>query len=102
MVQAVLDEAQRLVREGIDEDYFQRILRANFGTAIKGLNSFEAIAVSMAEGCFAGFDPYRFPEVYDSITADDLIAFIGENIVESRMALSVIEPKEELQDACND
>ena len=38
VVRAVLDEAQRLVREGIDEDYFQRILRANFGTAIKGLN----------------------------------------------------------------
>ena len=102
VVRAVLDEAQRVVREGIDEDYFQRILRANFGTAIKGLNSFEAIAVSTAEGCFAGYDPYRFPEVYDSITADDLIAFIAENITESRMALSIIEPKEETQDACND
>ena len=102
VVRAVLDEAQRLVAEGIDEDYFQRILRANFGTALKGLNSFESIAVSMAEGCFAGFDPYRFPEVYDSITARDLLDFIRDNIVESRMALSIIDPKEEAQDACND
>ena len=102
VVRAVLDEAQRLVREGIDEDYFQRILRANFGTALKGLNSFESIAVSMAEGCFAGYDPYRFPEVYDSITARDLLDFIGDNICESRMALSIIDPKEEAQDACND
>ena len=102
VVRAVLDEAQRLVREGIDEDYFQRILRANFGTALKGLNSFESIAVSMAEGCFAGYDPCRFPEVYDSITARDLLDFIGDNICESRMALSIIDPKEEAQDACND
>ena len=102
VVRAVLDEAQRLVAEGIDEDYFQRILRANFGTALKGLNSFESIAVSMAEGCFAGFDPYRFPEVYDSITARNLLDFIRDNIVESRMALSIIDPKEEAQDACND
>ena len=102
VVRAILDEAKRVVAEGIGEDYFQRILRANFGTALKGLNSFESIAVSMAEGCFAGFDPYRFPEVYDSITADDLVNFIAENITESRMALSIIEPKEETQDACND
>ena len=102
VVRAVLDEAQRLVREGIDEDYFQRILRANFGTALKSLNSFESIAVSMAEGCFAGYDPYRFPEVYDSITAQDLLSFIRENICEERMAVSIIDPKEEEQDACND
>ena len=37
-----------------------------------------------------------------SITADDLVNFIAENITESRMALSIIEPKEETQDACND
>jgi len=102
VVRAVLDEAQRLVAEGIDEDYFQRILRANFGTALKSLNSFESIAVSMAEGCFAGYDPYRFPEVYDSITAQDLLSFIRENICEERMAVSIIDPKEEEQDACND
>ncbi len=94
VVQAILDEAQRVVREGIDEDYYQRVRRANFGTALKAPNSFEAIAVSMAEGCFGNYDPYRFPEVYDSISSDDLLEFIRENICESRMALSIIDPKE--------
>jgi predicted Zn-dependent peptidase len=94
VVRAILEEAQRVVREGIDADYYQRLRRANFGTALKALNSFEAIAVSMAEGCFGGFDPYRFPEMYDSITAEDLLAFIRDNICESRMALSIIDPKE--------
>ena len=98
----ILEEAARLVREGINEDYYQRLRRANFGTALKALNSFEAIAVSMAEGCFDGFDPYLFPEVYDSITSRDLLEFIRDNICESRMALSIIDPKEELQNACND
>ena len=95
MVQAILDEAQRLVAEGIDEDYYQRLRRANFGTALKSLNSFESIAVSMAEGCFDGYDPYLFPEVYDSITSRDLLDFIRDNICESRMALSIIDPKED-------
>lgn len=101
VVQAVLEEAQRLVREGIDGDYYQRLRRANFGTALKALNSFEAIAVSAAEGCFEGYDPFRFPEVYDDITSRDLLDFIRENICESRMAVSIIEPKEE-EHACND
>ena len=94
--------SQLLVTEGIDEDYFQRILRANFGTAIKALNSFESIAVSMAEGCFNHYDPYRFPEMYDAITQQDLLDFIGQNITAERMAISIIDPKEEQQDESND
>ncbi len=101
VVDAILEEAQRLVREGIDADYFRRILRANFGTAIKSLNSFESIAVGLAEGCFGGYDAYRFPEIYDAVTAQDLVEFIRENICESRMAVSIIEPKEENDDASN-
>ena len=88
-------ETQRLVREGVDEDYYKRIVNANFGAALRELNSFESIAVSMAEGRFQGYDPYRFPEIYDSITAADVLAFLRENVTRSHMALSVIAPKEE-------
>lgn len=92
---AILAEAQWLVREGVDEDYYKRIVNANFGAALRELNSFESIAVSMAEGRFQGYDPYRFPEIYDSITAADVLAFLRENVTRSHMALSVIAPKEE-------
>ena len=56
--------------------------------------SFESIAVSMAEGCFQGYDPYRFPEVYDSITVEDVLDFLRQNMTRDHMALSVITPKE--------
>jgi len=95
--QAILDEAQRLVTEGFDTDYYQRVCRANFGSTLKSLNSFENIAVSMAEGYFRNYDPYRFPEVFAAITPEDITAFIKENMVESRAALSVINPKEDSQ-----
>ena len=62
---------------------------------LKGLNSFESIAISFADGCFDGYDPYRFPELFDSISKQDLIDFLRENIVEERAAISVIDPKEE-------
>ena len=69
-------------------------IRASFGASIKSLNSFEAIASTAAEGCFQGYDPFRFPEVYDSITQQDLLDFIRDNIRPERMALSIIYPKE--------
>ena len=94
VAEAILAEAQRLVSQGVDGDYYRRVVNANFGAALKALNSFESIAVSMAEGCFQGYDPYRFPEVYDSIAVEDVLDFLRRNMTRDHMALSVITPKE--------
>ena len=94
VAEAILAEARRLVSQGVDGDYYRRVVNANFGAALKALNSFESIAVSMAEGCFQGYDPYRFPEVYDSITVEDVLDFLRQNMTRDHMALSVITPKE--------
>ena len=94
VAEAILAEARRLVSEGVDGDYYRRVVNANFGAALKALNSFESIAVSMAEGCFQGYDPCRFPEVYDSITVEDVLDFLRRNMTRDHMALSVITPKE--------
>ena len=48
----------------------------------------------MVEGCFDGFDPLLFPEMFDSITREDLLAFIRENLCREHMALSIVYPKE--------
>lgn len=85
-------EAERLGREGIDEDFYQQIRRASYGGMIRSLNFFENIAVSMAEGRFRGFDYYRFPEVFEDITKADVEAFLRENISPDHAALSLIDP----------
>ena len=95
VVQAVMEEADRLGRGGIDEAFYRQIRRANFGASLRALNSFENIAVSMADGCFRSFDPYRFPEVYDTIDKTDVEAFLRENIAEERRAISLLEPGRE-------
>ena len=92
---AILSEAQRLVREGIDPAFFEQIRRASFGATLRALNSFENIAVSLADGYFRGFDALRFPEAYESIEKADVERFLRENLTESRRALSIIEPKKE-------
>ena len=95
VVRAILDEAQRLAREGVDEAFYQQLRRASFGSTLRALNSFENIAVSVADGAFRDFDPFRFPEVYDSVTRADVETFLRESIVEERSALSILIPKKE-------
>ena len=85
-------QAGKLGEEGIDEAFYQQIRRASYGGMIRSLNSFENIAVSMAEGYFRGFDYYHFPEVFDSVTKADVEAFLRENITGERAALSIIQP----------
>ena len=91
---AIQKEGERLVREGIDEDFYQRVRKASFGANLRGLNSFENIAVSLSEGYFHDYDPFRFPQVFDSITKSDVEAFLRDNILPERMVLSEITPKE--------
>lgn len=53
---AILAETERLLKDGIDADYWMQLQRANFGSTLKSLNSFESVAMSAVEGCFHGYD----------------------------------------------
>ena len=68
--------------------------RASYGSMLRSLNSFENIAVSMSEGHFRGFDYYRFPEIFETVSKSDVERFLRENVVPDRAALSLIVPKE--------
>lgn len=89
----ILEEAGRLSQQGIDGAYFQRIRRAEFGQALRGLNSFENIAVTLTEGYFYGYDAFRFPQVFDTIRQEDIVGFFRENITQAQTVLSEILPQ---------
>ena len=90
----ILKEARRLSTEGIDEDFYQRVRKAAFGENLRGLNSFENIAVTLTEGYFHGYDPLRFPQVFDTIGKEDIADFLARNITEDRAVLSEITPRD--------
>ena len=87
-----------MVRPSIDlsdyEEYYQQIRRATFGDMLRQLNSFENIAVSLSECYFHEMDYYRFPEIFDSISKEDILRFLRETVREERSAICVVEPKE--------
>lgn len=88
----VLAECARLAAEGFDAARFQRIKKAAYGGMVGQLNSFEDTAVELAQADLNGIEYLTFPEVFRSITADEVREFIRAWFTEAQSALAVIEP----------
>ncbi len=94
VVDEIKKEVQRVLAEGIEEDFYQRVRKACYGDAIGSLNSVEHIACVLAEGHFYDVDLLEFPAVFESITKEDILHFIQENFKEEYTTLSLILPKQ--------
>ena len=96
--EAILEEAQRLIREGIDEETFLRMKRSTLGRRIRRLDSFDSTAFAVCACHFSGFDFFRFPEIYRTIQASDLQVFLQQTVCRSRLSLSVVYPLQEIKE----
>ena len=93
--EAILSQAEKLAAEGIPEKNFRRMKRSAFGRRIRGLDSFDSTCFRICAYHFSGFDYFRFPEVYRSIEAKEIAAFLGTVVKRERCSLSVINPLKE-------
>jgi len=92
----VKNEIRRILQDGPDISLFGRIKKAAIGSHIRALNSFGVLASSMVEGHFRGFDPFEAPALLSKLTVDDISEFIRENIIPENMAISIINPVNEV------
>ena len=86
-------ECARIAREGFDEAFFTRTKRAAFGSKLRGLEDFDNVCVSLAQGVFEGICTLDAFALLEGISAEDCRRFVEENLTPERMALSVIRPK---------
>ena len=93
---AILEEAARIAQEGIGEEDFLRMKRSALGRRIKGLDSFDSTCFRVCAYHFSGYDYFRFPEVYETVTARQVQEFLHRVVTEERMSLSVIHPLQEV------
>jgi len=91
---AILAEARSMLERGLDEKAFLRLKKSAMGRRIRALDSFESICYRVCANFFDRVDYFDFPELYEEVTLDDVRRFMEDTIRESRMVLSVIEPKE--------
>lgn len=91
---AILEEALRIQREGVDSRLFERLKRSALGRRMRDLDSFESICYRMCAYHFEGVDYFDFPGIYNSVNEDQVTAFLRRTVTEERLALSVIRPNE--------
>ena len=94
VLQALLDEAKRLVREGLDEELFQRLKKSALGRRMRDLDSFESICYRICAYFFENCDYLSFPGIYQAVSLQDVADFLADTVTAERAAMSVIYPKE--------
>ena len=94
--QEVRNEVIRIASEGPDTALFGRIKKAAIGSHIRALNSFGVLASSLVEGHFRGFDPFEAPDLLLKLTVVDISKFIRDNLIPGNMAISTINPINEV------
>ena len=89
---AILEEVERILREGIPEEDFLRMKRSAMGRRIRGLDSFDSTAFRVCAYYFSGFDYFGFPDVYEKVEPADVQQFLRRTVTPERTCLSVIYP----------
>ena len=70
--------------------------RSSLGRRIKGLDSFDSTCFRVCAYHFSQYDYFRFPEVYEAVTARQVQEFLQRVVTKERMSLSVIYPLQEV------
>lgn len=92
---AILAEGVRIAREGVDETALRRMKRSAMGRRIRDLDSFDSTCFRLCAYRMTDFDYFRFPGLYDGITADQVQKFLARVIRPERCAISIIDPVKE-------
>ena len=95
---AIMEEAARIVREGVPKEEFLRMKRSAMGRRIRGLDSFDSTCFRICAYYFSGFDYFDFPQVYQKVEASEIQEFLRRTVRPERACMSVIFPIEQEED----
>ena len=90
---AIVEEAERIARDGFEQELFRHLKKSALGRRTRDLDSFESICYRICAYYFDGIDYFSFPEAYASVTPEDVQDFLIKTIRPERAALSVVRPK---------
>ena len=93
--EAVLQQAQKLSREGVSEEAFLRMKRSAFGRRVRDLDSFDSTCFRLCAYELSDYDYFDFPALYERIKKEEIQEFLRRVVRPERCSLSVINPLEE-------
>ena len=89
---AILTRGAEIAAQGVDEADFLRMKRSAMGRRIRDLDSFDSTAFRVCAYRLSDFDYFRFPQIYEDIKSEEILAFLKRVVQPRRCSLSVIEP----------
>ena len=89
---ALLEQAGKLRKTGLEEGAFTRMKRSALGRRIRDLDSFDSTCFRICAYHFSDFDYFRFPELYEHVTQEDVLAFLDRVVRPERCAISIVDP----------
>ena len=92
---AILERAQQLAQEGVQEADFLRMKRSALGRRIKDLDSFNSTCFRLCAYHFSKFDYMEFPRVFQDIRESEIREFLRRVVQQNRCCLSVILPEDQ-------
>ncbi len=91
ILKALSEEVSRIASEGIDPALFERTRRAGIGSALRAMEDFDDVCVSLALDEFDGFCYLDYPAVMASIEKRECEEFLVEALRPERLALSIVK-----------
>ena len=90
--QLILEEAERIAREGVEEGDFLRMKRSALGRRIRELDSFDSTCFRLCAYHMSGVDYFCFPEVYRQVEAGEIQQYLAEVVKPARGAVTILYP----------
>lgn len=88
----ILDEIERIGKEGLDKDDFERAKKVMWGKYIRSHNDIEDYAVTFIQMLFMGIDYFNYYDVYKTVTYEETVKRFKQHFRRENAALSVIKP----------
>lgn len=88
---AVADEVDRMVSEGICEKDFQRNRKSTYGLLVRELNNVESVANLMINSHMDGVGPFDALDFLSQMTSSDVLDFIKNELCRDRLVMSVVK-----------
>ena len=92
----MLQQAEKIAREGIPAEAFSRMKRSAMGRRIRGLDSFDSTCFRLCAYHLSGFDYFDFPTLYTQVEVSDIQEFLRRVVTEERGSIALITPTQEV------
>ena len=85
-------ELAEMFANGLDKELFEAAKRASFGSRLRGLEDFDSLCLSLADGVFGNYCALDAFEVLESVEKGECEDFLKAFMTPDRLAMSVISP----------